>query len=265
MKRKLTNDEVPGQHRRFILVTVETQEWYPINIEMRFNLDDLEPSELLVTIKENIGSYPGWQKRLHRRDGTYGEPSSVGIKFDALVNWRRLEARLERVRLIHSKWNSALWGAYSRFFALGKEHGASEVWFLIDDDYVIVYDGAVTTQRVEELITRAKTDLKRKPFVLKDNDLIELRRIYERAKTFEKRTKPFKRAFYAAVEARLLPFVNKKMRVTTKRGAGVQRQFHLGFYETYFHFTNEGREYTMKLDSQGLFEWTGEIYSDQFA
>lgn len=140
----------------------------------------------------------------------------LGVKYDSMRDYRRLEALAHKLTIASDNARGAVWKMMNALHSKGKAAGAKYLWFVIepDSDYVSVYeyDGrGYTTREFNAHIAELKNDLGRKGYVPNADESTELRRLWIRERTLTSRCYAVVRMFRAAIEARIKPWNNKRV------------------------------------------------------
>jgi len=220
-----------------------------------FNLDELPP----VHILREINHFKEWNRKHHSKVAVhrarvqtirlYGPFTfRVGVKYDALLDWRHLESRYHAINAACRATSRSFWSALSALHDHAKKLGVKEVWIPRPcGTDVLVYDGRGLSHRsTAHLLEDAIPNPSFHAYVVKGADTIAALKLKEREDAYRRRAGIYRAALEMAVDARLKPFVEKRLLVNRE-----YRHYHPGV----FIFTNEDRRYVVQSDEQGTLKW----------
>ena len=181
------------------------------------SLDKLPPTSI-----DEAEKYGKWGSQatnyyvVNRRNYYNQQEVELGVKYDSMRDYRRLEALQNKLMIAAAAAHRELWEMMHRLFTKGTSVGAKYLWFVIDpdSDYVSVYeyDGrGYSTKEFNSHIAELKADPKKKGYVPNAEERDELRRLWIRDRTCESRYRAVLQMFRRAIEARICPWNNKRM------------------------------------------------------
>ena len=226
--------------------------------ELLVNLDDLEPTNLLVAIKnrDHYAKFSGnrpfdsWDRTSYVRIHQYSTSDSVGVEPEKLLDWRKLEARTNELWKQYDTCTTLLWDTLKSLGLNAQASGAKDVWIQDEsqhDKILVISDlgNMMTWESATRLINDSIGCPEKKALFIKGEDAKKFLALYKRDRTTRRRWSVYRMAFQRAVEERLRTLVDDEL-------LEMVGPFH---NNGIFSIWNDGRCYIVTSNDRGMFTW----------